>query len=206
MPRLTQKVKVLANINNQEYINKMANAFYPDEYESSTFKILTVARINHQKDIEGLLEAAYGLKERGARFRWFVLGRDTGDEYSKSCHELKKNLGLNGDVIFLGERPNPFPYYKHCDLYAQTSFFEGRPLAVEEAMALKCPIVTTDYPPTYDQIKDGVNGRICPHDPSAIADVIYGLYCDRKELKRLGEANSGYRGDSDKEKYFEYFS
>jgi glycosyltransferase involved in cell wall biosynthesis len=206
MPELSPKLKFIKNVNDGDSILRLASAFYPPEYEIDKYIILTVARIELPKGIEVLLKSAHKLKGKGVHFCWFILGYDWLGEYSQKCHKLRESLGLKNEVIFLGERPNPFPYYRHCDLYVQTSLFEGRALAVEEARVLKCPIVTTDYPSAHDQIKDGVDGRICPHDPAAISEVIYELYCDRKELKRLGEANSEYQGDLDKEKYFEYFS
>jgi glycosyltransferase involved in cell wall biosynthesis len=201
-----QKVSVLININSRDAMLRFASEYYPKEYSNDVFNILTVARIEETKDIITLLKTADKLKKYFKGFKWFVMGREIeGNDYPQECHRLHKELGLLEYVVFLEERPNPFPYYRHCDLYVQTSLFEGRVLAVEEALFFNLPIITTDYPSTHDQIQDGVNGRICPRDPNILAEVIYQLYRDPKQRGNLAAANANYFGDAGKEKYFEYF-
>jgi glycosyltransferase involved in cell wall biosynthesis len=200
-PSLHSKVTVLTNVSSRKTICEQAAAFYPSEYKSSKFNLLTVGRICEQKGIDILLKTAHIIKERGMNFNWFVLGHEQQNKYTEKCYALRESLNLQDEVIFLGSKANPFPYYKNCDLYVQTSLFEGRPLSIEEAMVLCCPIVTTEFSSVHDQIKDGINGRICPTDPTSLASVIYDLYCNPNERKRLAEGNKDYSGDSGMDKY-----
>lgn len=204
-PDLADRVKVLLNINNKALIMRQADEFFPVEYQQNHFNILTIARIMPQKGIDLLLETAKCLKDSGMDFRWYVLGRDYEDLHSLNCHKLHEDLELDGQVFFLGERPNPFPYYKNCDLYVQTSRFEGRPLSIEEAMTMNCPIVTTEFSSARDQIEDDVNGRICPADPGAIAKDILELFHDPQERRRLADSNAQYDGTAGVNEYLEYF-
>ena len=206
LPSLADRVKVLKNINDTRSVLDQASAFYPPEYRKDAFNILTVARLHPQKGIELLLMAAYKLKTAyGIDFRWHVLGNRSLRVYTVQYYELQKRLGIEGEVIFWGERPNPFPYYKHCDLYVQTSVYEGRPLSIEEAMALNCAIVTTDVSGIRDQIRDGINGRFCAQDADDFAKAIFELYSDERERERLAGGNADYFGDAGAEEYLNYF-
>ena len=204
-PDLSKKITFLLNVSNADKIKKSSLLYVPPEYEKKGFNILTVARVNPQKNIELLLNSADILRNSGVVFRWFVLGHIGESEYANKCMEIHRSLNLAGFVEFLGEVNNPFPYYKNCSLFVITSNFEGRSLAVEEAMILACPIVSTNFAPIYDQITDKVNGRICEMTPHSMADVIEELYIDEGQRKRIGGANVGYTGDSARDKYLEFF-
>ena len=78
-------------------------------------------------------------------------------------------LGLNDTVFFLGEKANPYPYVRACTVYVQPSRFEGKSIAVDEAMALAKPILLTDFSTATDQIDSGKTGLIVPLSPDGIA-------------------------------------
>ena len=48
------------------------------------------------------------------------------------------------------------------DLYVNTSYQEGMPNGVLEAMACALPVVATDADGTPDLVQDGVTGYLCP--------------------------------------------
>lgn len=58
--------------------------------------------------------------------------------------ELAGKLGIGGDVFFTGVKKNPYPYLKRTSLYVLTSYYEGFPNALVEAMALGIPAIATD--------------------------------------------------------------
>jgi glycosyltransferase involved in cell wall biosynthesis len=205
-PDLADKVKVLLNINNKALMLRQAEEFFPPEYRECENNILTVARIHPQKGIELLIEAARKVKDSGVNFRWFILGRSYGDAYLEKCRNMVESLELKEHVVFLGERPNPFPYYKNCTLYVQTSIYEGRPLAIEEAKSMNCPIVTTDFSSAREQIHDRVNGFISGHDSQQLAAFILELLNNPQERNRLADNNAQYDGADGVERYLEFFS
>jgi len=62
--------------------------------------------------------------------------------------------------------------YNACDVLLMTSFAEGSPQVIKEAMACGCPIVSTDVGDVYE-ITDGVGGcYITSFDPEDVASKI----------------------------------
>ena len=69
-----------------------------------------------------------------------IIGDGRFEEYKK----LAKDLGIEKDVYFTGVKKNPFPYLNAAQVYALTSYNEGFPNALIEAMALRVPVIATD--------------------------------------------------------------
>jgi glycosyltransferase involved in cell wall biosynthesis len=53
-------------------------------------------------------------------------------------------LGLSEQVLFLGEKRNPYPYIKNAKALVSCSYSEGLPGVIIEALALGVPIVSTN--------------------------------------------------------------
>ena len=78
-------------------------------------------------------------------------------------------LSLESPSI-IGVKSNPYPYFKCCDIYVQTSRHEGYATTVSEAKVFCKPIITTDVSGAKEQIRTGENGFITSFDavPSPI--------------------------------------
>lgn len=57
---------------------------------------------------------------------------------------LIKKWGLEKKVFLLGDKKNPFKYLKKSDIFVFTSFYEGMPNAMLEAMACGLPVLSVD--------------------------------------------------------------
>ena len=70
----------------------------------------------------------------------------------------------------------------HCDIFVQTSRFEGKSVALDEAKIFCKPIVATKYDTVYDQLNDET-GILVDMNGEAIANGIYSLIrnSDRRE-------------------------
>ena len=105
--------------------------------------------------------------------------------------EIKRmatEYGLLNNIIFTGVKSNPYPYMALADIYVQTSRFEGFGLTISEARILNKPVISTNFPVVYNQIKDGVNGLICEMTPESIAQKILLLANDEQLRNKLIEA------------------
>ena len=85
----------------------------------------------------------------------------------------------------LGEKANPYPYIRHCDLYIQPSRYEGKSIAVREAQILHKPVVITRFPTADSQLKDGIDGLIVPMNNEDCAEGIAMLLGNPKKQLAL---------------------
>ena len=175
-PKYIDKVKIIYDINDGNFISKMADSgqSYDDNFEG--LRILTVGRLANQKGYDIALEACKMLKEIGINFRWYSLGigplKDEIEKYI-SDNNLEDNFKL------LGVKANPYPYIKNCDIYVQTSKFEGFGLAIAEARMLNKPIVTTRFDAVYNQMIDRKNGLVVDMNAEGVAKGILELINDK---------------------------
>lgn len=179
-PNQKNKVDLLYNVVSPKMINKMA-----DE-QADVFKrrigetvILTVARLHPQKNLEIAIESCKELINKGYNIRWYVIGE--GDEREKLEKLIKQN-NLEKHFILLGLRANPYPYIKEADIYVQTSKFEGKSIAIDEAKILSKPIIVTDFSTAKDQITNGHDGLIVSMNANGVVKGIEKVITD-KELQ-----------------------
>lgn len=158
-PESAEKCHCIYNIISANFMHTLAEngEGFSDGYTG--LRVLSIARLSPQKGLDIALPAAASLKKKGLEFRWYVIGVGPEEEKLKA---MAKELNLDGCVFFLGERSNPYPYLKQCDVYLQPSRFEGKSIAVDEAMVMCRPILLTDFSTAADQIDSGVNGLIVP--------------------------------------------
>lgn len=88
--------------------------------------------------------------------------------------------------------PDLIRLYADHALFVLPSYFEGQPLVMIEAAAMKLAIVTTGICGMRDFIQDGRNGRLVSvGDPDGLARTLASLVSDAAEVARLGEAAHG---------------
>ncbi|MBT2709485.1 glycosyltransferase [Pseudomonas sp. ISL-84] len=166
-PSQSKKVDVIYNIVSPTIINKMANQKQEDGYfkNSDDITILTIGRLHDQKGLDIAIKACKGLLEKGHKIKWYVIGE--GDEREKLSNLIEENK-VGEHFKLLGLKSNPYPYLKHADIYVQSSRFEGKSIAIDEAKILNKPIVVTDFSTAKDQIENNVNGLIIDMDSDGL--------------------------------------
>ncbi|MDQ0975376.1 glycosyltransferase involved in cell wall biosynthesis [Neobacillus niacini] len=178
-PAYSKKVDVIYDINNPDFITKMAGfgEGYKDDFDG--LKILTIGRLAHQKGYDLALDACKKLKDKNIKFRWYALGKGP---LIKEIQEKIKENDLSDYFILLGVKSNPYPYIKNADIYVQTSRFEGFGLAIAEARMLNIPVVTTKFDAVYNQMVEGKNGLVVDMNSNAVCNGILKLI-NEKELR-----------------------
>lgn len=176
-PEFADKFHVIYNIISSTFMRNMANepADFEDDFNGT--RILTIARLSHQKGLDIALPAISSLKKEGLKFKWYIIGIGPEEENLKGMIE---QFGIGDSVKFMGERANPYPYLKTCDIYLQPSRFEGKSIAVDEAMVMCRPILLTDFSTAADQITSGENGLIVPMTSEGIAEGLKDLLLNRE--------------------------
>lgn len=144
----------------------------------------TVARLQPVKGHNRLLEAA---KEVIAQHPYvhFVLVGD-GPLRSK-LEQQAADLGVAGQVHFLGERSNSSQLVAGFDISALASLHEGLPNSVMEAMGVGVPVVATAVQGTTELVKDYETGVLVPPDNAgALAERLDFALSHIEEMKLIG--------------------
>jgi len=150
-------------------------------------RVVSIARIDPNKDIETLLRAMAIVHSHLPDVRLEVWGSVAIEEYHQEMLALRAEIGLEDVVSFEGHSQNPADIYRGADLLVQSSVSEAFPYAVIEGMMSGLPIVATDVGGTAEAIGD--SGLTVPaRDPARLAVAMIILLQDAALRQRLGEA------------------
>lgn len=188
-PELERKTYCVYNLINTVRMRRLSGAAdesIPDKRD--TLIVLTVCRLQEvSKGLLRMVEAHRRLLDGGLAHEWHVLG-DGPDrrllETAIAANGVKDSFILHGSVA------NPFPWYKHADICAVLSRYEGLCGVVNEARVLERPVIATRFSGIEEQIEDGVNGLIVEQDVDAICAGLSRLMQDPSLRERL--AKGGY--------------
>ncbi|NDI77677.1 glycosyltransferase [Psychrilyobacter piezotolerans] len=73
---------------------------------------------------------------------------------------------------------------KNCDIYVQSSGFEGFDITIAEARILNKPVVATEFNAVYDQMVNGKNALVVEMSLNGIYEGIKRLV-EENELKKI---------------------
>lgn len=144
--------------------------------------LLTIARLAPQKGLDLLLEAATLIKQRGIDFTWLVAGDGP----------LKAQLNQQIDdaalpVKLLGRREDIGALLSQADVVVQTSYWEGQPLTLREAMQASRAIVATDVGGSAYTLAGC--GQLVEPQAGPLADAVVAVISDPKRRETLEAAS-----------------
>ncbi len=171
-PSLREKVDVIPNIIDTQYIHEQSQAFDVKAgmpQEDGTTRLLSVGRFTEAKNFDNVPDICRRILNAGVQARWYLIGYG-GDE--ALIRRRIADAGMEKHVIILGKKDNPYPYMLACDIYVQPSRYEGCPVTIQEAQTLGKPVIATAFPTVKSAIQDGVNGVIVPLDNEECAQGI----------------------------------
>lgn len=204
-PIYKDKLNVIYDINNPDFISKMAitGITYEDNFDG--LRILTIGRLSNLKGYDIALEACKKLKEQGLHFRWYVLGKGP---QKKEIEQFITDNNLKEHFILLGVKTNPYPYIKDSHIYVQTSKSEGFGLAIAEARMLNIPVVTTKFDSVYNQMVNEKNGLVVDMDFDSVVDGILRLITDNElRTKIINYQRSERKGNVEEiDKFYQLIS
>jgi len=126
-----------------------------------------IARYHPMKDHVNFLQAASLISKQRTNVRFLILGRNV-DKRSSGLIRLVETLGLTDRVTCLGERPDVEFFYPALDIASlSSSYGEGFPNVIGEAMACCIPCVVTDVGDSRRLV--GKTGIVVPvRDPETL--------------------------------------
>ncbi|MEZ4863298.1 MAG: glycosyltransferase [Caldilineaceae bacterium] len=144
--------------------------------------ILTAARLDPQKGLSYLLEAAVQIPEA-----LFVVAGEGA--LRPQLEAQRRALGLEERLVFLGRRTDIPELLAACDLFVLPSIYEGLPLALLEAMAAGKTVISTAIEGTCEAVAHNQTGWLVPPaDSIALAGAIRRLLADQPLRQRLAAA------------------
>ena len=182
-PEEKHKIKLIYNIVSKKAIETLAQEKIEyNEMPKDKINILSIGRLHEQKGFDMAIEACKILVDKGYRICWSVIGE--GIERERLEKLIAKN-NLQESFRLLGLKNNPYKYLKSCDIYAQTSRYEGKSVAIDEAKILAKPIVVTNFDTAKDQIENMINGLIVDMNENSIYEGIKKLIEDSELMNKF---------------------
>lgn len=163
-----------------------------------------IGRLTEIKNLSMFLRVAKKVNDSredvGGKIRFAIIG----DGHLRPALEREaEQLGLGEVVTFLGNRTDVAAVYSGLDIVALTSFNEGTPLSLIEAMAAGIPVISTKVGGVTDLLGETIEraegfevcerGIAAPSDDhEAFAKGLIYLAKDEKLRERLGESGRSF--------------
>ncbi|KJS28605.1 MAG: hypothetical protein VR64_23790 [Desulfatitalea sp. BRH_c12] len=147
--------------------------------------LLFVGRFEHVKGLPVLLQAFADLAGRDRMLHLHMVG--DGPQRIE-LETLARDKGLSGRVTFYGYRSQAQlqAHYAEADVFVLTSFAEGIPVVLMEAMACGVPVVAPRITGIPELIRDCVNGYLTtPGDVESLVKRIEALVQDADLRERF---------------------
>ena len=196
-PAFADKMTVIENHVDAAQIRQQAEEYTPAFPEGKTV-LCSCGRLTKEKGFDLAVRAAALLRDKGLDFRWYFIG--DGPERPKIEAMIAENR-LTDRIEITGLQENPYPYYRHCDIYVQPSYEEAHSLSVIEAGILQKPIVSTATVGGKCLIDDGTDGLLAEIDPVPLADAILRLANDAALREKLTQNLSAVNWDDDADRF-----
>jgi glycosyltransferase involved in cell wall biosynthesis len=155
--------------------------------EGAPFTVLFLGRLHKKKGLELLLDATAVARAGGLLVDVLVAGTSEDPEYMRSLQRKVVELGLQGQVHFLGfvSGPTKTSLYQCADLVATPSWQENFGYVQVEALACGTPVVTSkiDF---SEELESSGGAEIVERDPRSLAAAISSLCADDGRRREMG--------------------
>ena len=162
--------KTTVHIGVSDFVCKQFKKLYPEEeiiriynildHKQETkpiLKLISATRLSKEKGYDRMVKLANILKENNIKFRWTIFT------------DLKlygvTPMQIEG-VEFRKPTFNLWDYLVEADYGVQLSDTEGYSYFINECLQYGTPVISTNFPSSYESVEDGVNGYIVDMDLS----------------------------------------
>ena len=123
--------------------NAVKREFFEAKRKPVNGLIVTCGRLEEQKNHILLIKAFFNVVKKTPKAYLHIYGEGSLKDYLQS---LIDNLGLNHSVKLMGQTNDVVSVLEKADVFVLSSFYEGMPNALMEAMAVGVPCIATDCP------------------------------------------------------------
>lgn len=179
--------------------NALRTECYRAATEYSTFRdrhgfgghdllIANIGRLSPEKGQDLFLRAGRDILERWPSARLLLIGVGP---MQPDLHRLAIQFGIADRVHFMGYLEDMRSVYPALDLVVQSSFTEGMPNVVLEALLMELPVVATNVGGTAEIMTHGRHGLLVrPGDVSELEGAIEEVLEDPKRYKEMARSGA----------------
>lgn len=147
--------------------------------------LLNVARLTPVKGQKELFKAMPRILKRFPGAKLLLAG---DGPLLTELTRLRDDAGLKNYVHLLGRRDDIAALLAASDIFVFSSYYEGLPGAVIEAMAAGKPVVAFDIPPLREVVRDKLTGiLVSGRDAVDFAEAVIRMAENRREMQSMGE-------------------
>lgn len=148
------------------------------------FIMIYPAELNANKNQIMLLRVMKDLVKKDSSIHLLLPGRDSSNGYHK---KISMDFDIAKNVHFLGHRQDIPDLMQIADLSVSTSFREGLPVNLMEAMFAGLPIVATGCRGATELVENSVNGFVTEFNDQKFIDAIEKIRNDKKLYRTLSK-------------------
>ncbi len=179
---VSKPIKVIYNPIDIKTTLQKAEEPLEENIDPNYFYFVSTGNFRPEKNFALLLEAFALIKDLPVKL--FLVG---GGELEQELRTLTQNLVIENRVIFTGFQNNPYKYIKNSNCFVLSSYTEGFPNVLLEALACGKPVIATDC-------LSGPRELLAPATPinkvalEAFEEVEFGLLSPLNKASILAEA------------------
>lgn len=189
------KIVTVHNVNNIEPIKE--NAKHPLTFEDVTFsthtvveinkilnddkifKFVNVARFSPEKGLKRLIAAFELFHQKYHNTVLFIIGGH-GSEFDEILQYVEDHQLTS--IVLIKSLSNPFPIVSRCNTFILSSFYEGLPMSIMEALILGVPVVSTDIAGPREFLSQGY-GELVSDSQKGVYDGLEKAYKHELQVK-----------------------
>lgn len=135
-----------------------------------------IAALAPHKSQADLLRAAARVLAGRSDVRFFIVGEG---RLRPDLERLAGSLGIAGQVVFTGFRPDALDLMRMFDVFVMSSYLEGLGTSIMDAQAAGIPVVATRTGGIPEIVEDGVSGLLVPpRSPEHLAAALLRMLSD----------------------------
>lgn len=143
--------KVFKKMFPKEKITRIYNILNEKQETKPILKLISATRVSKEKGYSRMLKLANKLKEAGVKFRWTIFTD------LKLYNQRPFNLE---EIVYMKPNHDLFDYISEADYGVQLSDTEGYSYFINECLQYGTPVISTNFPSSYESITEGENGYL----------------------------------------------
>lgn len=173
--------------------DRMLEGYTVDQRQGKVENILFLARVTKAKGIMLSLEVFKELSQRYPDMKYTVVGDGTDLDEAKAYVKEQAIPNVTFTGALSGEKLTE--KFKQADLYLFTSYHEGMPTSVLEAMAFGLPIVTHPVGGMVDFFDENMGFAVNTFEATDFVPPIVELIENQEKTKQISQYNYQYAHD-----------